>query len=131
MVQNGDNAMKYSLFNDKLPTLYEDSCHLFYNVSRGFTYILLTIQKYGSIQWFRYVVVGCFVFTSVGGHGGWFSTWWRWSRRFSNESDRPVVDQLKHLLVKLLVCYTIIRGRYSLQYATLHVNCWVAVLIVC
>ena len=90
MVHNGDNAMKHSLFNDRLPTLYEDSCHLFYYVSRGFTYILLTIQKYGSIQWFRYVVVGCFVSTSVGGHGGWFSTWWRWSRRFSNESDRPV-----------------------------------------
>ena len=126
MVQNCDSDMKHSLFNDKLPTLYKHSCHLFLLHFKVLYVHLLTIQRYGSIQLFRYVVVGCFAFISVGGHGGCFSTWWRGSRRFSNESARPVAKVEKYVGKTLSLLLYNQKG-----YAALHFNCCVAVLIVC
>ena len=46
---------------------------------------------------FRYVVVGCFAFISVGGIGGWFSALWRRSSRFSYEFARPVAKVGKYV----------------------------------
>ena len=58
--------------------------------------LLLTTQKQGSTQWFRYFVV---VFISVGGHGGVF---FHLMAVVLYESARPVA-KLKTLLIKLLM----------------------------
>ena len=59
------------------------------------------------------------------------STWWRWSRSFIYEPARPVAKVENSVVKKAQFAYLNNQFRDSLQYVSLHVNCCLAVLIVC